>query len=104
MATRTRTKTMKETDKPITFKTAAEMVKAALKGTAYENAALEEYGGGDGAEDIKPFRLATKNGVDFGATVYPEGGLLFWVWDDRPDSMNEHKTASEAIAEFHKIC
>lgn len=94
---------MEKTNKPITFETAAEMIKAALKGTAYENAKLEEYGGGDGAEDIKPFRIDTKNGVDLGATVYPEGGLLFWVWDDRTECQNEYETASEAIAEFQKI-
>ena len=94
---------MKETDKPITFETAAEMVKAALKGTAYENAELEEYGGGDGEEDIKPFRIDTKKGVVLGATVFPEGGTSFWVWGDDRDCQMEYNTASEAIAEFQKV-
>lgn len=92
---------MKVENTNITFEKARAMVEDALKGTAYENAPLEEYGGGDGPEDIKPFRIAQKGGVDLGATVFPEGGYLFWVWDEN-DIQREFATAAEAIDVFNR--
>lgn len=82
-------------------KDAEQMIRQALVGTIYENAGLTEYGGGDGAEDIKPFLIDTKGGIDLGATVYPEGGMLFWTW---PEDGNQEETenAADAIAAFQK--
>lgn len=92
---------MNNENQNITFEDAEEMVRAALKGTAFAEAQLEEWGGGDGPEDIKPFRIAQKNGVDFGATVFPDGGMLFWVWSEDGEQ-EEFETFSEAIAVFNK--
>ena len=89
--------------KIITFDRARVMVAAALKGTAYENEYLKEYGGGDDPEDIKPFLIVRKGKRDFGATVYPEGGILFWVWGDSEDDVQEEfENVADAIAAFNK--
>ena len=86
----------------LTFKDAEKMVRAALAETKYADAHLVEYGGGDGDEDIKPFRIARTGHCDLGATCYPEGGMLFWVWDDDGEPI-EYKSAAEAIAAFDGI-
>ena len=96
-----RTMTMDNKKQIITFAIAREMVASALRGTKYEDAPLEECGGGDGAEDIKPFRIDRRGDVDFGVTVYPEGDMLFWVWDDNGIQVELH-TAEEAIAAFEE--
>ena len=85
----------------LTFKDAEQMVRQALVGTIYENADLTEYGGGDGTEDIKPFLIDTKGGIDLGATVYPEGGMLFWTWPE-DGNQDETENAADAIAAFQK--
>lgn len=92
---------MKKKVEAITFEDAEKMVRAALKGTKYEDAPLEECGGGDGVEDIKPFRIDRKGDVDFGATVFPEGGMLFWVWADNGIQV-EFPTFDRAMAAFEE--
>lgn len=92
----------KANDNILTFEDAAKMVKAALVGTRYEDAPLKEYGGGDGAEDIKPFVFAEKENVLLGATCFPEGGMRFWVWEDDGEQ-REMESAAEAIAAFDEV-
>lgn len=92
---------MKAENTTITFAKARKMVETALNGTAYEKAPLEEYGGGDGPEDIKPFRIARKGLVNLGATIFPEGGILFWVWAE-DGVQKEFDTAAEAIEVFNR--
>ena len=96
-------KTEKKNDRPLTFDDAEKMVRAALKGTAYETSEMEKWGGGDGEEDIKPFRFDSVNGTDLGVTVCPDDGYMeFWVWPEDED-MKVFDTAAEAITEFRRL-
>lgn len=85
----------------MTFEEAREMVETALKETAYADSDLKEYGGGDGAEDIKPFLISREGDTTFGATVYPEGMMLFWVWADDGEQ-EEYENMGEAITAFEE--
>ena len=72
-------------------------------GVCQETAELEQYGGGDGEEDIKPFRFDSVNGTDLGVTVFPDDGYMeFWAWPEDED-MKAFDTAAEAIAEFRRL-
>ena len=63
------------------FKEAEAFLRKELQGTQFENHPLVEWGGGDGEEDIKPFRIETKNDVMLIGTVFPEGGTEYGIYD-----------------------
>ena len=67
------------------FKEAEAFLRKELQGTQFENHPLVDWGGGDGEEDIKPFRIETKNDVMLIGTVFPEGGVEYAVYDLKGD-------------------
>lgn len=84
-----------------TFDSVKKYAAEALKGTAFEGWHLAEYGGGDDEEDIKPFLIVKRDGIELGVTGFPEGGLLFWVWEDEGEQ-KEFEKAEDAISAWRE--
>ena len=84
------------------FEQATSLVSEILKGTKFGGSKLEECGGGDGIEDIKPLLIDEGGEYSFMAVCFPEGGILFTITDN-DDMCDEYDDLFQAIEKWDEL-